>query len=343
MRLTGTASFDGSITGTLAEPDINGAVTTSGVRLFDPTTGVRLSGANLSATIADRTIRISSASATVAAGGRIGVTGSIGIRPEAGFPVDLRVELSEARYVDRELVAATLSGTLTLTGQLRRDPLLAGRVVIDRAEVIVPSHIAGRAATVEVIHRNPPPAVRRTLQKARAAEGSPVPRARPSVVQLDVAVEAPESIFVRGRGVDARLGGSVRLTGSAASIEPVGAFNLVRGRLEVLGRRIVFDEGRVTLVGDLDPFIYFVASTEGGDVAVFINVQGRLSDVNISFSSEPRLPEDEVLARLLFGRGLAELSPAQIGRLALAAAELAGGAETPLLASLQKRHRTGQS
>ncbi|MCX2721042.1 translocation/assembly module TamB domain-containing protein [Roseibium salinum] len=179
MRLTGTASFDGSITGTLAEPDINGAVTTSGVRLFDPTTGVRLSGANLSATIADRTIRISSASATVAAGGRIGVTGSIGIRPEAGFPVDLRVELSEARYVDRELVAATLSGTLTLTGQLRRDPLLAGRVVIDRAEVIVPSHIAGRAATVEVIHRNPPPAVRRTLQKARAAEGSPVPgRAR---------------------------------------------------------------------------------------------------------------------------------------------------------------------
>ncbi|MCX2721041.1 translocation/assembly module TamB domain-containing protein [Roseibium salinum] len=155
------------------------------------------------------------------------------------------------------------------------------------------------------------------------------------MVQLDVAVEAPESIFVRGRGVDARLGGSVRLTGSAASIEPVGAFNLVRGRLEVLGRRIVFDEGRVTLVGDLDPFIYFVASTEGGDVAVFINVQGRLSDVNISFSSEPRLPEDEVLARLLFGRGLAELSPAQIGRLALAAAELAGGAETPLLASLQ--------
>ena len=58
---------------------------------------------------------------------------------------------------------------------------------------------------------------------------------------------------MRGRGLDAELGGSVRLTGPVINIQPVGGFEMIRGRLSILGQRITFDEGTVTLVGDLDP------------------------------------------------------------------------------------------
>jgi translocation and assembly module TamB len=44
----------------------------------------------------------------------------------------------------------------------------------------------------------------------------------------------------------------------------------------------------------------------------------------VTFSSSPELPEDEVLARLLFNRAAADLSPFQLAQLAAAAAELAG-------------------
>jgi translocation and assembly module TamB len=91
----------------------------------------------------------------------------------------------------------------------------------------------------------------------------------------------------------------------------------------------------VTLVGDLDPFLNFVARSAGSDITVFITVSGRVSDLDISFSSQPELPEDEVLARLIFNRGLSELSPLQIAQLAAAAAELAGGSNTSLLGSLR--------
>ena len=118
-------------------------------------------------------------------------------------------------------------------------------------------------------------------------------------------------------------------------IQPVGGFNLIRGRLSILGQRITFDEGTVTLVGDLDPFINFVARSSGNDITVFVTVSGRVSDPDITFSSEPQLPEDEVLARLIFNRGINELSPFQIAQLAAAAAELAGGGNTSLLGSLR--------
>jgi translocation and assembly module TamB len=81
----------------------------------------------------------------------------------------------------------------------------------------------------------------------------------------------------------------------------------------------------VTLVGDLDPIVNFIARTDGEGITVFVTISGRVSEIDVAFSSTPALPQDEVLSRLIFNRGVGELSPLQIARLAAAAAELAGG------------------
>src|SRR5690606_11229187 len=116
----------------------------------------------------------------------------------------------------------------------------------------------------------------------------------------------------------------------------VGSFDLIRGRLDILTQRVTFDEGRVTLIGDMNPQLYFVARSDGGDITVLVKVQGTVDNLDIGFSSEPELPQDEVLARLLFNRSIAELSPSQIAQLAEAAAELAGGKNANLLGSLRQ-------
>jgi translocation and assembly module TamB len=166
-----------------------------------------------------------------------------------------------------------------------------------------------------------------TLERARidVAPGAPVPQSRPAGLLLDVNIDAPNQVYIRGRGLDAEAGGSVRITGPVNNIQPVGAFTLIRGRLSLLGQRITFDTGTVTLVGDLDPFLNLVASTEGDGITVFVTVSGRVSEVDVSFTSNPPLPQDEVLSRLIFNRSLNELSPFQLARLAAAAAELVGG------------------
>jgi translocation and assembly module TamB len=91
----------------------------------------------------------------------------------------------------------------------------------------------------------------------------------------------------------------------------------------------------VTLVGDLDPFLNFVAETEGEGITVYVTVSGRASDIAVSFSSSPALPQDEVLSRLIFNRSMSELSPLQLAKLAGAAASLVGGGGNDLVDSLR--------
>ena len=67
-----------------------------------------------------------------------------------------------------------------------------------------------------------------------------------------------------------------------------------------------------------------------------MTVSGTVDNLNISFSSTPELPQDEVLAQLIFKRSIGELSAFQIAQLAAAAAELAGGSNTSLLNKLRQ-------
>src|SRR5690606_38267973 len=159
----------------------------------------------------------------------------------------LVIRLDGARYVDGAFVVATLSGDMRVSGALLRDPLVAGTINIDRAELLVPDNLGGAEALEAVRHVRPSPAVQRTLRLARADDNTPVPTGRPSVAGLDLQIVARNGIFVRGRGLDAELGGSVRIAGPVNDVQPIGGFELIRGRLAILGKRIVFDRGQVTL------------------------------------------------------------------------------------------------
>ena len=98
-------------------------------------------------------------------------------------------------------------------------------------------------------------------------------------------VKAPQRIFVRGRGLDTEFGGKLRLTGPVSSIVASGAFQMVRGRLDILTQRIAFDRGIITFAGDLDPILDFSGSTRSGDVTITVTVSGRASDPQVTFTS----------------------------------------------------------
>ena len=109
------------------------------------------------------------------------------------------------------------------------------------------------------------------------------------------------------------------------------------GRLDILGRRFEIDSGSVSFIDDLslDPLIDFRAVTpiEGG--TGIISVTGFASDPQFGFSANPELPEDEVLARILFGRSVGNLSPFQAVSLARSVAELSGVGGTDILGDVR--------
>ncbi|MFD2647019.1 translocation/assembly module TamB domain-containing protein [Devosia albogilva] len=324
-QLSGVLDLDARVGGSLTSPTFGGTVSTTGAGYVDPELNLRLVGVSGSATLDGTNLVIQRLSGSSATGGTVSASGSIGL--SGGFPANLTLALRNARYADGNLFVATLSGDLALTGNLAGNPLLSGDVLVERADITVPNSFGGGTQLIDVDHRNTPRPVAITLDRARidTAPGAPVPQTRPAGLLLDVTLNAPNQVFIRGRGLDAEAGGSVRLTGPVNNIQPVGGFSLIRGRLSVLGQRITFESGTVTLVGDLDPFLNLVARTEGDGITVFVTVSGRVSEVDVSFTSNPPLPQDEVLSRLIFNRSLDELSPLQLVRLAAAAGELVGG------------------
>jgi translocation and assembly module TamB len=97
-------------------------------------------------------------------------------------------------------------------------------------------------------------------------------------------------------------------------------------------------EGSIVLEGSLIPVLRLEAVSEvraTDDVRAFVQVDGPVTDPQFSFQSEPPLPEDEVLARILFGTDLANISALQAAQLASAAATLAGSGGPGLIGGLR--------
>ena len=332
--LTGTARFNLAVKGSLSKPSATGLVSVENATLTDPLSNLKLTNIGVLAGLDGDRISINRGQANLAGGGSVSLGGSVGFGE--GYPAKLTVKLDGARYGDGQTFSTKVNGALSLSGALLRDPILGGTITLSKTEIAVPESFAGGAELLDVKHVKPEAGVAQTLARIEQATPRGRPTSRPSIMRLDLTVNAPNQIFVRGRGLDAELGGQIRLTGPVTNVSPVGQFNLRRGRLSMLGQRIDLTEGRISLQGDLDPILKLVAQTDAGDVEAFISVEGQVSDIQIKFYSNPELPEDEVLARIIFGRSIDELTPSQIVKLASIAAELTGGNSPGLVDTLRR-------
>ncbi|WP_182086736.1 translocation/assembly module TamB domain-containing protein [Aureimonas sp. ME7] len=331
----GTVAVNARVQGTAAQPNVTGTISTAGASFVD--TGLNLAVNNINAQVSlnGQTATLNNVSAQLGAGGTVNVSGTVGLTP--GFPADLRIRVADGRYADGELVSVRLDAGLTLVGPLTGDALLAGTIDAREIGILVPDNLPSSVAQIDLKRRNTPPAV---LQQIREIDpkGSGGGGGASGGIRLDVTLNAPNRVFVRGRGLDLELGGTIRITGPVSNLGIAGGFELQRGRFQLLSRRLDFQRASLTFDGNLVPTLDFLASSDTGEVTVYIAITGPANSPAFNFTSSPALPQDEVLARLIFGQGTADLSPLQIAQLASAAAQLAGvGGSTGLLDNLRSQ------
>ncbi|CDX50323.1 conserved exported hypothetical protein [Mesorhizobium plurifarium] len=335
LGLTGTANVNVQVRGPASSPVIGGTVSTSGARLVDARSGLAVNDIAADVSIGNGVARINRLTGTLSTKGNLSASGTVGIVPAQGFPADLSIKLTDGRYTDGRVVTANLGGDLTIKGPLVSAPVIAGTINLARTVITVPEKLPGSLSALDVKHKNAPASVRAQDKALRPATSSSSSNSG-SGLTLDVTVNAPNQIFIQGRGVDAELGGSLKLTGPASSPQAVGTFTLQRGRLTILSKRLTFTEGTIGFQGSLVPYLNMTATTTTSSATVTIVVSGEATDPKFTFSSVPALPQDEVLAQLIFGQSMSKLSPLQIAQLASAAAQLAGvGGSTSLLENLQ--------
>lgn len=334
-RVDGTAAVNVNLNGPLALTSLSGTVSTSNARVAAPGLRVSLDPIQANINLGNGRARLE-VGAGVSSGGRLEVAGPITLEPP--FNADLVIRLQNVGLTDPSLYDTQINGQLTVSGPLTGGARIAGTVRPGVAEIRIPSSGFGVAGNVEGLrHVNEPADVRATRARAgqlgSTASGN---TAGGPAFPLDIVVDAPNQVFIRGRGLDAEVGGRLRLTGTTADIVPQGSLSLIRGRLSLLGNRIELTEARATLEGDFDPFIAVTAETTVDDTAIQIRIDGQATDPEITFSSVPDLPQDEIFSRLIFGRSVSEISALQALRLANGIATLTGRSGGGVIGNLRQ-------
>ncbi|HSX73041.1 MAG TPA: translocation/assembly module TamB domain-containing protein [Shinella sp.] len=331
--LTGNAAVDVSIGGTAAAPSITGSITAGGARLVDVRRNLAVENLTIRVTMDGRQAVIETVSGKLASGGQLSASGRVGIDPASGFPVDVAIKLGDITYVDGTLVTANVTGDLTLKGPVA-GLSLGGKLRINKANVTIPQKLPASLSEIDIKHRNAPADVKRMTSDVQREQGG---GGASRGIALDLTIEAPGQLFVRGRGINAELGGSLKITGTSASPVVSGGFELERGRMEILTRRLDFTSAHIGFAGGLVPTVNLVAASTAGSTEITVTVAGLANNPTVTFASSPSLPQDEILAQLIFNRSMSNLSAVQIAQLASAASQLAGGSSTGLLDSLRSK------
>jgi translocation and assembly module TamB len=337
-RIDGMATFDLRVNGAPSLNAVSGTVRIAGARAALPDLRMALPGVNGSIAIAGGRATVD-VRGTVEGGGDVVVNGTVGL--SNGFPANLTVRAGAVTLRDATLYETEVTGTVTVTGPLTGGALIAGTLNLGQTELQVPSSGIGILGSLPVVmHFEPSQPVVQTLVRAGlGTDGTPLAGASGGpgpVFRLDLTISAPSRVFIRGRGLDAELGGEIGIGGTTQLPVTQGEFRLIRGRLVVLTRRFELTDGSASLQGDFIPWIRLVAESKartGTDV--FITVEGPATAPEVSFTSNPSLPEDEVLAQLLFGADLASVTPLQAIELAAAVATLAGRGSGGLIDGLR--------
>ncbi|MFY8092121.1 MAG: translocation/assembly module TamB domain-containing protein [Niveispirillum sp.] len=325
-RLGGQMVLDLTLGGTLADRQLTGSVALNDARYENQRWGTLVTDIQAVLKGDPLGLSIERFAGKTPGGGTLALSGSIGFRPERGDrQIDLRLTATKAKIAGIDMVEAVAGADITVTGK-PADMTVAGRVDVANAHIRIPDKLPPTVVEVKVTEINHP---RRIAPPGAvsSADAKPEDEIAPAlIIRLNIDVEAPNQVYVGGRGLDAELKASLKVRGTADTPLISGNVSLVKGEMALLGQTFALSRANITFLGDgtFDPSLDVEAKTQRGDLTAIVAVTGRPSKPMVKLSSQPPYPEDEVLARLLFNRGAGQLSALEAVQLAQSAAQLSG-------------------
>jgi translocation and assembly module TamB len=318
-RLGGKAGADLQITGTLGAPGMLGRMTGQDLAISNPLLGVQINRGDLLVLFRDRDMVIDHFSAEAGeGGGRLDATGRAAITPEDTL-YELQLKATRFGLLNRVDRKAVVSGDLAV--QVTRSQLKAdGQMRVDSGLVDISQADAPTVGDdVNVINR---PGV--VDEDAAAAPGRKL--------AINLGLDLGQQLRLKGRGLDTRLAGQVRLTTPNGRTHVQGTLQAIDGTYAAYGQRLQIERGSIAFTGSLDnPRLDIQAmrpqspTAAASDVRVGVLINGTAQDPRVRLYSEPAMTETEKLSWLVLGRAPAGLNGADIGLLQTAAYALLDG------------------
>jgi len=322
--LRGDLTCDLSFSGTLSNPKITGSCSLSEGTYENYLAGVHLKNIDAEIVGNNNKLEIVELTANGVKGGSLDATGELILDYDKNFPYVLNADLKAIQIVKLDYVEGKLQGKAQLKGNSKQ-ALLSGDATIKEAEFSIPEGFKSPVPSLPVTYVNAPEDFESPIKKEKFA------------FYLDVYLNAPKNVFVRGRGLTAELKGEIKLEGSISKLVTKGHLDLVKGDFLFSGHSFDLTKGEFVFgeEGAL-PFLFLSAQTNIQGVTITATLSGQLDSPTLDFRSLPPLPLSSILSYLLFGSDISEISALQAVTLASTAASLAGG-RTDILEATRKK------
>lgn len=310
-RLKGT--FGGQ--GTVARPGLSGSIAADRLRVEIPAQGVMLKDGIVRATLSENSLLLDRILLKGGDGTLEGSGALVWENGKASARIALKAGALEVlRRLDRLLV---LSGNAELRLEDRR-VRVTSTLKADRGEILLPDTNAPvLSADVVVVGR----------------ELKPVAGKAPFQTDAELDIDLGERFVLKGRGIDARLVGGIKVRAVAGRpATGSGRISVAQGGYSAYGQRLVIDRGILTFSGPLDnPGLNIVALRKNLAVEAGVAITGTAQAPLIRLVSNPSVPDSEKLSWLVLGRGTLGTNRSDLGVLQAAAGALLARGESVLL------------
>ncbi|TPG43237.1 hypothetical protein EAH79_05430 [Sphingomonas koreensis] len=323
QHLSGPIAVAADFSGQLSAPRLNGLVRADKLTYDNEAFGTRLTNLAIAGRFTNDRFDLTNLSAN-AGKGTIKAQGLVGLAADSGFPINLTADLNNAQLASSDDLSATTTGQLKVVHD-KTGGSITGNLSIPSARYAIVREGQAEVAHLDGVRRKGQP-LQTPAQKAAAA---PI-----GLFKLNIGLSAPNQLFVSGMGLDSEWKADLHIRGTTAAPRVNGTATVVRGTYSFAGKRFTLDRGIVRFEGGplTDPTLDISASTTVNSINAVINITGTGQHPQIEFTSNPALPQDEVLSRLLFGTDPSSLSAIQALQLASALNSLrgSGGGLNPL-------------
>ena len=312
IDLSGPVAIGADISGRLVDPRIRGSIRTAGARIESAVTGMVVQNVAASGRFGGSRLVLDRIAGSTPSGGTVAGAGSVDF--SGGRPaLDLKFNVVRAQLLDRDDIAATVTGPLAIQSS-GRGGRISGQLKLDKGRFTL-----GKASAASAVPRL------KVRHVGRDAEDViTIADLIPWTLDLKV---AGGDLTVRGLGIDSRWNTDLAISGNVSAPRFNGRADLIRGNYEFAGRGFRLERGIIRFRGESppDPLLDIRAEAQVQGLDAAVTVRGTGSKPEIAFTSVPLLPQDELLSRILFGTSITNLSPPEAIQLASAVAALQSG------------------
>ncbi|MEO7709643.1 MAG: translocation/assembly module TamB domain-containing protein, partial [Caldimonas sp.] len=329
-RLGGALHTSASFGGRFGAPEYTGAIEGTRLSVRNFLEGVTVSDGDVAIALKGSSARIERFTAKAGSGSiRLEGDASLGEAPKAVLKVTAE-KFQLLGRVDRRIVT---SGAGQL--QLDKDTLaFDGRFDVDEGLIdFTRSDAPSLSSDVLVVRAKDAPSPAAAASAAAAPSGAPSASVNPPrAVALDLRVTLGEQLRLRGRGLDAKLRGQLRVTSPAGRLAVNGTVRVTDGTYAAYGQKLTIDRGLIAFSGAVEnPRLDIEATRPNIDTRVGVIISGTPANPRVRLFSEPELSEIDKLSWLVMGRasdGLGRTDTALLQRAALALLAGEGGGPT---------------